>query len=150
MREILFRGKRIDTGEWVEGSLLIAIDYLTDKLLHIIASNPTAFPHSEVSGCDSVDPNTVGQYAGLKDKNGKRIFEGDICRVCLDPEICISRIQNDQRIAAFVMRHNENECSTFLDMWFAKRRVGDRVWIEVIGNVHDNPELVNAEEVANE
>ena len=92
-----------------------------------------------------VDPATVGQYTGLTDKNGKKIFERDICRVCLDPEICTAYVEYDERTASFNLRYNYEQCNTFLDMQLAVNRVGDRVWVEVIGNIHDNPELLEVE-----
>lgn len=72
MREIIFRGKRSDTGEWIEGYYCRAFRWEGDK-------NPV--PAIQEADCylfREVIPETVGQYTGLTDKNGKKIFEGDI------------------------------------------------------------------------
>ncbi len=87
-------------------------------------------------------PDTVGPYIGLTDKNGAKIFMGDIVKVCLNPDIEIGIVEWDGRIASFIVKFPEDECITFLDVFQAKARVQEKVWVEVIGNIHDNPELL--------
>ena len=142
MREILFRGKCGYNNEWVEGFYYQAKLYRSDKeLCHYIT-----IPHPESDGQPSdhimVHPETVGQFTSLSDKNGKRIFEGDIVRVCLDPEICVGNVIWDNKIASYNIPFNNGKCVLPLDIFIAKNKVGDKVWIEVIGNIHDNPELL--------
>ena len=69
MREILFRGKKLSNGEWNEGDLLVN----SQKKIGLILPN-------NGKECKIIDPETVGQFTGLTDKNGKKIFEGDIVR----------------------------------------------------------------------
>ena len=72
MREILFRGKRTDNGEWVEGDLRHGGYYLNDPDVYILV------PFADTVINYPVDPETVGQYTGATDISGRRVFEGDI------------------------------------------------------------------------
>lgn len=81
MREILFRGKRIDNDEWVEGSLVCWPD--DDGIDTIVCFNEDAEKGALVGEHIEVDRKTVGQFTGLLDKSGKKIFEGDVVRYTL-------------------------------------------------------------------
>lgn len=128
MREYKFRGKRIDNNEWVYGSLLIdeiqKSFYITDN---------------KEGRAYKVKPETIGQYTGLHDKNGKDIFEGDIIK--LDNENVFMWIEYSEKFAQFVTRCKET--------YFDNEPLGD--WelknLEVIGNVTDNPELIGGENI---
>lgn len=129
MREILFRGKRKDNGKWVEGSLLIYND--------IVALDPYAEPTEYwimSDGLEQVISETVGQYTGFDDKNGKKIFEGDVvnCTFCYDVGQ-YPRYETETRVVGF-------KISGFYP--FTKSTHDP---CEVIGNIHDNPELLEVE-----
>lgn len=129
MREILFRGKRIDNGEWVEGLPFGSI-YGGFFNGAICAIRQTVEKYGDVH---DVVLETVGQYTGLTDKNGKRIFEGDI--VTYIGEVCL--VKWDDETAKFVLE-NENLVCDFEEVWCNRLKSQ----IEVIGNIHDNPELL--------
>ena len=124
-REILFRGKSLLTGEWIESGSLRQWDNGCVGLVH------------PARRTEKVDPSTVGQYTGLKDRNGKRIFEGDIVR-------CRSRIDNADMVVIFekgefrlVLCEDYKEYET--DGGFYRISCFEK---EIIGNIHDNTELV--------
>lgn len=132
MREILFRGKQIDNGEWVFGFYFCMYHDADRKHLHhfIIPLNvpiPKDKPIGEIQV--EVDYETVGQcVSDLPDKNGKKIFEGDII---FDPEM------KDNYIVEF---DGGGFCAG--DMFLQAYISFDEFSCEVIGNIHDNPELL--------
>ena len=127
MREILFRGKRTDNGEWVYGNLVRGCD---EKYAYIVEFGNRELCRNYVN----VNPDTVGQYTGLTDKNGKKIFEGDIIkRFWLGAEI-IYCVRYDGEGAHFIGKAMNKSGFTTFD--------NDGEMFEVIGNIHDNPELL--------
>ncbi|MDR1176912.1 MAG: YopX family protein [Treponema sp.] len=114
MREILFRAKRSDANEWVEGCIC------RDRSWMMVSHNPRRNYH--------INPETVGQYTGLTDKNGVRIFEGDI-----------------------VKTNKGGNWSTIREVRWVNALCGFSPFYainteyEVIGNIHDTPELLGRE-----
>lgn len=133
MREILFRGKRRDDGRWVYGYLVklpCPIHVGDSSPWHIIV--PPVDPDDN-GGRYNVDPDTVGQYTGLTDKNGQRIFEGDILRyINEDGESHYITVVFEE--CAFLI---EDEGITDPDLLTSYGCLGP----EVFGNIHDNPDL---------
>ena len=144
MREILFRGKRIDSGEWVSSGNIICFNPEGGKdkdLAFIPALNETCIcDHDEKGNIISfekgmfykVDTKTVGQYTGLLDKNGKKVFEGDIVRKTNEgrhPKIFIANIRTcfytNEEVYYSPFDHFTESCE-----------------YEIIGNITDNPELL--------
>lgn len=122
MREILFRGKLADNGEWVEGDVLQA-RYHSEHIEYQI------MPTTPVSSAYPVIPETVGQFTGLTDKNRKKIFEGDI-------------IEYDEEIGKIKYSDYDAAFDIIFDTWNTNFSVTDERRIEIIGNIHDNPELM--------
>jgi len=119
MREILFRGKRLDNGEWVEATSILS----ACNVHGIVPTGRVAFYQ--------VDPNTVGQFTGLTDKNGRKIFEGDILDVMHQG---IFKCRWDEGNFEFGLLNSKES--------FGIAYVSPND-IFVIGNIHDNPELLN-------
>ena len=128
MCEIVFRGKRTDNGEWVEGYYYKAKYCRTDDELCDYITVPHPKEYNEPSSHYIVDPDTVGQYTGLKDKNGTKIFEGDIVKRFWFDIMCIYQIDYDNVLACFIGRAGMNFTAFYCDS----------EEFEVIGNIYDN------------
>ena len=138
MREILFRGKRTDNGEWVEGDLL-QVKYYNKRTEYSI------MPQTPVSSAVPVISETVGQFTGLTDKNGKRIFEGDICKFKHLGDANVGQIVFNYSTATFVM------CFSIIVGAYGEKAVRRMLLsvfddIEIIGNINDSPELLGEED----
>lgn len=134
MREILFRGKRVGNGEWLYGWVTTQHKkYTGGDLLTKIQSNTFGV------GEYYVDTETVGQFTGLLDKNGTKIFEGDIVRRFNSKE---------QEVMRYAVKWNTDCCmfvliceDTYLGEYDSDFTVFYGEEFEIVGNIHDNPEL---------
>lgn len=143
MRDILFRGRRLDNDEWVYGYYFCETHYLhLYKPQHNIFSGVNDY--NEQYGTSDyhmaqVDPTTVGQFTGLTDKNGKKIFEGDIVtqpvRETRQHSPCVIEFYNGCFKAHYIS-----------DKRFFDRYYDINSFTKVIGNIHDNPELLGGAE----
>ena len=123
MRQIKFRGKDIETGEWIYGDLIQRMGYMPSIMFPYESNGKVRY------GECAVERETVGQFTGLLDKNGNGIYEGDIYRYDNPDSINEVSYCAGGGFAGFDLTpaiHNENR---LLD-------------VEVIGNIHDNPELL--------
>jgi uncharacterized phage protein (TIGR01671 family) len=142
MREILFRGKVIESdcregGEWVYGYFVYCADEygdpVKDRIAEIIELDADRIYLGEYSSFDvyKVDPETVGQWTGLVDKNGVKIFEGDIVKCSITYDIgCYPHSETEIKVVVY-------RGGSFNPLNGCERNS-----IEVIGNQWDNPELV--------
>ncbi len=140
MREILFRGKRTDNGDWVEGFIVASLENTYPNGFEMITVDGINYDELDSYIPDfisyAVDPSTVCQYTGMKDKNGKRIFEGDIAKVLQgkDKDIAYVGFEN----GAFMLYPKTGNIyeRTLWEYWYND-------WdVEVIGNITDNPEFL--------
>ena len=125
MREILFRGKTKD-GRWVYGDLWNR-PYAQNTICIVSFTKDTGIP-----GEAEVIPETVGQYTGLTDKNGVKIFEGDVLKDSLG-WVCL--VKWDDSNGRFLGYHKKPRGDTYVCY------VGREPAQEIIGNIHDNPEV---------
>lgn len=140
MKEILFRGKRVDNGKWVYGSLICAGSYVA-ILENEDDVHPTDYPYldDQIGTIDGkatlIVPSTVGQYTGLTDMNGKKIFEGDI--VCYRTSCAHRTMKIIHQAGGYIAA----DSTSLLRMSNLKKDFWNK-YMEVIGNIHDNPELL--------
>lgn len=149
MREILFRGKRVDNGEWVYGDLVHIgnksyISYYYESALSTFINETFEYDGISIVGVApfiEVVPSTVGQYIGLLNKNDKKIFEGDIVEF---PDhgnggTKIGQVNYNDEDTLYEIIYEEPVCITLGESFHGRE-------LEVIGNIHDNPELLEVEE----
>ena len=141
MREILFRGKRLQGGDWVEGyffkSDINKRERESGKATLIFTPDCNTFiTVPECNNSFMVVSDTVGQYTGLKDKNGKRIFDGDVAKVLQGKDKDISYVGFENGAFMLYPKTGNIYERTLWEYWYND-------WdVEVIGNIHDNPELL--------
>lgn len=120
MREILFRGKRIDNDKWITDSETYIKDgdgiWLSDEDLNVV----------------KIIPETLGRFTGLTDKNGTKIYEGDIIK---GKGKKVFAVEYSRNIAGFITKGFGVLCCPCMN-------TGTMKFYEVIGNIHDNPELL--------
>lgn len=148
-REILFRGKRMDNGEWVEGSLLKVT--INGKTAHLIFCENFSLVGNDVKVLSHalVDPDTVGQYVGFSDSNGKRIFEDDIVRKTFkgngEPDFYEDQVLlwAEGAVVEFVyIEGTVNDWTSDFEPTNDFREWRTILNAEVIGNIHDNRDLI--------
>ena len=119
-REILFRGKRVDNGQWIYGDLL--------------TSNGTCCEISDWNEVDysihDIDPETVGQYTGIDDREGEKIFEGDIFKIGAENNIYTARFD----YGCFLAYEDDVQVGILAEL--------STMFIKKIGNIHDNKDLL--------
>ena len=132
IRTIKFKAKRLYNGEWVKGDLM---QHLDGNIL--IGDNEEPFVDDGLSSCDyhhvyPIDPETIGQFSGLYDKNKNEIYEGDILRVPGTRERI--EVRYVRGVFAFLWNGDLDD--------EAPINAPTQEWAEVIGNIHDNPKLL--------
>ncbi len=156
-REILFRGKRIDNGKWIEGFYAEC-----DERAFIMPEPDCDISKHMLDGYwlgafYEVIPSTVGQYTGLTDKNGNKIFEGDILEVRVRDKEKMAKMEYDSFLdptkkdvwsVEYRERYSGGNGYYFYgkDRRFSTRATNSTIWncdASIIGNIHDNPELLS-------
>lgn len=134
-REILFRGKRLRDGEWCYGFYVHLRDFNGNERHRIYeekseseiedGENRTFYPDSF-----DVDPNTIGQFTGCEDRNGKKLFEGDIVKLWEEKPVQIGMVVFDHSFWTILNKTGY----TIVGLYIKPQE-------EIIGNIYDNPDL---------
>ena len=140
MGRYLYKAKRLDWREfpekeqWIIGYYVLGFNEYEQPVHLIFEPTSMFFSHGETDGWTEIDSNTLCQYTGLKDKNGKRIWENDIVKI------------NNSKINTLItFRDFEIICTIPREKYYKHRLEYDMEY-EVIGNIFDNPELLESEE----
>ena len=155
MREILFRGKSVKDGEWFTGQLLHFKSPVSKRELNIVVEGCEFDDSNEwfnIGRRAKVVPETIGQYTGFTDKNGKKIFEGDMIKP-FDDEIdkMVVEFRQGQFLLCsygergYMAEYGWEESGNY-GCFEAEPLSSYGDYIEVIGNIHDNPELLKGGE----
>ena len=134
-KEILFRGKRVDNGKWVYGGCVHQTDWYGDKVDKYFIIDGLATRDYDIGYIYEVDEDTIGQFTGKTDKNGNKIFEGDIVEYEFD-EIGEQKaiIYWNFDYAGFLLNPLDN---------FQFTKISDGI---IVGNIYDNPQLLEAQD----
>ena len=146
MREILFRGKRVDNGEWVEGYYFKAKRHWNDIGVHEDWIADGAIQNGgwcNVVSKHAVIPTSISEFTGLADKNGKKIFEGDIIN-CWSEGVNAQGTVQQRRDGLWIIYPSWQKNI----MWGLCPDEYSNTTVEVIGNIHDNNELIGGGENA--
>lgn len=152
MREIKFRGKRVDNGEWVYGNYFIDERDIEDGFIWREIPQIQQRYGDHYQYFDIIN-DTIGQYAGLKDKNGREIYEGDIIAHkgkyhTVIGQILFGKIPSNREVGGdqgFYIKWQNNGANEW-DNWWRHDMYYWTEQVEVIGNIHDNSELLEVSE----
>lgn len=136
MREILFKAKRKDNGKWVEGQYAYINNPLTENgqpIRHLICNGTNIFNYE-------INPDTLCQYTGLTDKNGRKIWENDIVQAWSEGSNAIGKVI--RRVDGLYIMYPAYQKKEF---WGLYPNKNGKTTVEVIGNIFDNEELLEGE-----
>lgn len=136
MREILFKAKRKDNGKWVEGQYAYINNPLTENgqpIRHLICNGTNIFNYE-------INPDTLCQYTGLTDKNGRKIWENDIVQAWSEGSNAIGKVI--RRVDGLYIMYPAYQKKEFCGLYPNKN---GKTTVEVIGNIFDNEELFEVE-----